>query len=158
MHNDICLTGSLTAFLEVRPRAEPSGTVSRRCRHRRNSQTLVFQLSTVDATRHDRHMVVISHCPSASSWIQKLALEHIIRWAREERHTKKFVKRWRTRLVMSDSCDKEREDRRSRQSEWAAVTEDHHSCRQESRFRAVELLGRIDLAAIESSRVNHRCL
>ena len=26
VHNDICHTGSLTAFLEVRPRAEPSGT------------------------------------------------------------------------------------------------------------------------------------
>ena len=26
VHNDICLTGSLTAFIEVRPRAEASGT------------------------------------------------------------------------------------------------------------------------------------
>ena len=34
---------------------------------------------------------------------------------------------------------------------WAAVTEEHHSCRQESQFRAVELLGKIGLAAIENS-------
>ena len=75
VHNDISLTGSCgTQRFSI-------GRKSSRWRPEYQEDGDTENHSTVGATRHDRHIHVISHIPRACLWIQKLALDHNIKWA-----------------------------------------------------------------------------
>ena len=97
VHSDICLTGSLTAVLGTRPRAEPSGTRFDGSVHD-GDQSIEKMPTSKKVTYVGCHKTRPSHgCDLSHSRCLLVDLEvgagsrHGM--GREERHTKKFVMR-----------------------------------------------------------------